>query len=381
MTVHLVSPFADPAPAPDSPVFRPLRIRNLTLPNRIAMAPMTRELCPNGVPGPEVAAYYARRAAGGVGLIITEATDVDHPASWGGRPGVPRFFGADALAGWRDIVEAVHDSGGRIAPQLWHIGHERAVSGTLDPGTLLSPSGLSTTGEPAGKSMDEQDVRDVVDSFARAAAEARRLGFDAVEVSGSHGFLIDQFFWAFTNRRADDYGGTLERRTQFGAEVVAAVRAALGPEIPIILRISQWKVADFSARLVESPQELERFLAPLVEAGVDVFHCSTRRFWLPEFEGSDLNLAGWVKKLSGAHAMTVGSVGLDGADFWTALTEGAQAENAGLALLERMLEQEEIDLAAVGRALLADPRWLEKLRAGDGADPVTFHRDILPTLH
>lgn len=117
-----------------------------------------------------------------------------------------------------------------------------------------------------------------------------------------------------TNRRTDGYGGDAVARTKFAAEIVAAVRAVVSPEFPVILRYSQWKQEAYDARLAETPQALEAILAPLVAAGVDAFHASTRRYWLPEFDGSDLNLAGWTKKLTGKPAITVGSVGLDG-DF------------------------------------------------------------------
>src|SRR5690606_31751349 len=137
----------------------------------------------------------------------------------------------------------------------------------------------------------------VVAAFAQAAADARALGFDAVEVHGAHGYLIDQFFWEGTNRRDDAYGGSIANRTRFAAEIIAAIRARVGADLPIILRFSQWKLQDYHARLVNSPTELEQFLTPLAEAGVDLFHCSTRRFWEPEFAGSDLTLAGWTRKL------------------------------------------------------------------------------------
>jgi 2,4-dienoyl-CoA reductase-like NADH-dependent reductase (Old Yellow Enzyme family) len=363
-----------------SPLFQPFDMPGLTLPNRIVMAPMTREASPGGVPGQDVADYYARRAAGGVGLIITEATDIDHPASWGGRPAVPRFYGPDALAGWARVVDEVHAAGGRIVPQLWHIGAERAVAGTLGPSTLVSPSGLATDGTGIGEPMTEAEIADVVASFARAAADARRLGFDGIEIQAAHGFLIDQFFWDATNKRDDAYGGDLVQRTRFAVEVVKAVRAATSPGYPVIMRLSQWKVADFTARLVSGPDDLERFLAPLVAAGVDIFHCSTRRYWQPEFEGSDLNLAGWIKKLTGKPTMTVGNIGLADGDFMTTFyAERKGSPNASVEPLEAMLERGEVDLAVAGRVLLADARWPEKIRTGS-ADLIPFEVEMAEAL-
>lgn len=136
----------------------------------------------------------------------------------------------------------------------------------------------------------------MIAAFAQAADDAKRIGFDGIELHGAHGYLIDQFFWGKTNRRTDRYGGDLVDRTRFAVEIVKACRRAVGPDYPIALRFSQWKSSDYTAKLAETPDELARFLAPLANAGVDIFHCSTRRCWESEFIGSDLNLAGWTKK-------------------------------------------------------------------------------------
>ena len=216
-------------------------------------------------------------------------------------------------------------------------------------------------------------------AFARAAADAKRLGFDAVELHGAHGYLIDQFFWDVTNKRTDSYGGrTLSERARFAADVLKAVRAAVGGDFPVILRISQWKAQDFSAKLATNPEELEAWVAPLADAGVDVFHCSQRRFWEPEFKGSDLNLAGWVKKLTGKPTITVGSVGLD-VDLMGSF-QGEPTRTQSLdALLER-LERGEFDLVAVGRALLNDPEWFRKIEDGRAHEFRGFDPKSLKTL-
>jgi 2,4-dienoyl-CoA reductase-like NADH-dependent reductase (Old Yellow Enzyme family) len=149
----------------------------------------------------------------------------------------------------------------------------------------------------------------------------------------------------------------------------------VGEDFAIVLRYSQWKQQDYSARLVQTPEELGRFLAPLVEAGVDIFHCSTRRFWEPEFDGSDLNLAGWTKKLTGKPTMTVGSVGLDD-DFIgdAGMAMGGDAAPVGIDELVRRMAADEFDLVAVGRALLQDPQWLEKIREGRGEELTPFNK-------
>lgn len=344
-------------------LFQPFALKGLTLPNRIVMAPMTRAMAPDGIPGAAQAAYYRRRAEGEVGLILTEGTVIDRPASRN-LPGIPFFHGTAASAGWGEVVRAVHSAGGRIGPQIWHTGSTRA--GAWEPDAPVeSPSGLLGPDEPRGVAMSEEDIADTVAAFARAAANARALGFDVVELHGAHGYLIDQFFWDGTNRRDDAFGGaTLRERARFAAEAVRAVRAAVGPDFPVLLRVSQWKQQDYGARLASTPQEMTDWLLPLVEAGVDVLHCSQRRFWVPEFPDLDprLNFAGWAKKLTGAATISVGSVGLS-SEFLGAFG-GENSARSSLDDLVARMEREEFDLIAVGRALISDADWARKVRTG-----------------
>jgi 2,4-dienoyl-CoA reductase-like NADH-dependent reductase (Old Yellow Enzyme family) len=215
--------------------------------------------------------------------------------------------------------------------------------------------------------MSEEDIADTVAAFTKAAVAAKSLGFDTVELHGAHGYLIDQFFWSGTNHRSDRYGGSsIQERSRFAAEIIAAVRSAVGPDFPLILRVSQWKQQDYAARLAATPDEMSDWLSPMVEAGANVLHCSQRRFWEPEFPGIDgedgLNFAGWAKKLTGATTISVGSVGLSG-DFIGAFT-GEASTTAGLDRLVARMERDEFDLIAVGRALISDPQWVAKVRDG-----------------
>ncbi|KAA3666547.1 NADH:flavin oxidoreductase [Pectobacterium carotovorum] len=349
----------------DDVLFSPFTLKGLTLPNRVVMAPMTRGMAENGIPGSAQAEYYRRRAEGGVGLILTEGTVVDRPASRN-MPGIPLFHGEAALAGWEAVAKAVHAAGGRIGPQIWHTGSTHGRGWEPDA-PVESPSGLVGPDEARGVVMTEEDIADTVAAFARAAADAKRLGFDTLELHGAHGYLIDQFFWPGTNKREDAFGGaTIRERSRFAADIIRAVRAAVGEDFPLILRVSQWKQQDYSARLASSPQEMTDWLAPLVEAGVDILHCSQRRFWEPEFPEVDgaegLNFAGWAKKLTGAATISVGSVGLT-SDFFAAFG----GEGSGTAALDNLyarMEREEFDLIAVGRVLLSDAQWVQKVRSG-----------------
>jgi len=358
---------------------RPTAINGLTVPNRIVMAPMTRMFSPGGVPGADVESYYSRRAAAGVGLIVTEGTYVGHESA-GQSDRVPRFHGEEQLAGWAKVADAVHAAGGTIVPQLWHIGMVREQGQPpYAEAPAVGPSGLRIGAEEAtGKAMTRRDLDDVIGAFAEAAADAERIGFDGVEIHGAHGYLVDQFLWEGTNRRTDAYGGDPVARAAFGAEIVAAVRERVSPEFPVIFRYSQWKQEAYDARLAETPEQLEAILAPLAAAGVDAFHASTRRYWVPEFDGSDLNLAGWTKKLTGKPTITVGSVGLDGEFLGAFAGQGSGLKGID-DLLDR-LESEEFDFVAVGRALLQDPEWAAKVLDGRFGELAPYDAASLKTL-
>lgn len=366
---------------PVNALFQPIQLGTLKLASRVVMAPMTRSFSPGGIPDAKVVEYYRRRAQAGVGLIVTEGTTVGHKAA-NGYPNVPQFHGEAALAGWRKVVEAVHAEGGKIVPQLWHVGSVRKLGSEPEPDVPgYGPMEKRKGDRLLVQGMSHADIAEVIAAFAQAAADAKAIGMDGVEIHGAHGYLIDQFFWEGSNQRTDAYGGNLAQRSRFAIELVQAVRAAVGPGFPIIFRFSQWKQQDYGARLVHSPEQLAAFLQPLADAGVDIFHCSTRRFWEPEFEGSPLNLAGWTRKLLGKPTITVGSVGLDGEFLQFMVDTDKVAQPASLDNLLERLAREEFDLVAVGRALLVDPDWAAKVRDGREQDILPFSREALTSLH
>ena len=367
-------------------LFTPFTINKMELPNRVVMAPMTRNFSPNNVPGDNVAAYYRRRAEGDTGLIITEGTYVNHPSA-GAYENVPFFYGDEALAGWKKVVDEVHAAGAKIAPQLWHTGIMRGVGGegmTMEPypdSPAMGPSGLLMPGKEIGHTMTLEDIDQVSQAYIQGAVDAQALGFDCIELHGAHGYMIDQFFWEGTNQRTDDYGGSIVKRTKFAADIIRGIREKVGPDYPIILRFSQWKLMNYQARLVDSPETLEQFLQPLCDAGVDVFHCSTRRFWLPEFEGSDLNLAGWTKKITGKPCITVGSVSLED-EFLDAEARGIaeHSEPASIGNLATLLKRGDFDLVAVGRSLISNPEWARLVRAGQESELLAYDQSNLAEL-
>ena len=346
-------------------LFRPFECKSLRLNNRIAMASVARWSSPDGYPE-ALSEYYCRRIVGGAGLMFTEGAAIDRPASYNNSRNA-RIFGR-ALDGWRVVVDAVHAAGGKIIPQLWHAGAvAKKASSWLPPGEPESPSGLSSANHPRGRAMTESDLADVLSAYAEAAEDSRATGFDGIEIHAGHGYLLDQFFWADTNRRNDRSGSrTLAERSRYPLEVVRKVRRVVGPDMPLLLRISHWKSADLAARYVESPADVEAWLAPFAEAGIDIFSVSELRYDTPLFSDSPLSFAGWVKKTTCRPVMAAGGIGMSG-DFMSTFA-GEISKPQSLDDVARRIDAGEFDLIAVGRALVADPEWVRKIREGRVAD-------------
>ncbi|BCH25411.1 alkene reductase [Mesorhizobium sp. L-8-3] len=221
-------------------LFDPLQAGDLALSNRIVMAPLTRNRSPDAVPGDLSVTYYRQRAS--AGLIVTEATAISHQGQ--GYADVPGLYGPGQLAGWKRVTDAVHEAGGKIVVQLWHVG--RISHNSLQPGGgkpvapsairaksktyLVRPDGsgeFAETSEP--RALDADEIPGIVDDFRRAARAAVEVaGFDGVEIHAANGYLIDQFLRSGSNNRTDDYGGSIENRTRFLFEVVDAVAGAAG---------------------------------------------------------------------------------------------------------------------------------------------------------
>ncbi len=364
-------------------LFKPLQFGNITLNNRIVMAPMTRNKSPKGIPGENVARYYRSRAEGGVGLIITEGTYIGHPAA-NGYADVPAFHGEQALAGWKKVVDEVHAAGGRIIPQIWHVGAARTPGVEPDPTVPgYGPMQIERDGQIIVKGMTKQDIAETVQAYAEAAANAEKLGFDGVEIHGAHGYLIDQFLWEGSNQRTDEYGGSLENRCRFALEVVQAVRAKVSADFPVVFRFSQWKMSDYNAKIAHTPQELGLILKPLADGGVDFFHPSARRLWQPAFEGSNESLAAWTRKVTGKPVIAVGSVGLEKEFRVGHFTREESPDTSAQIDIDQLnsgIANNQFDLVAVGRALLSDPNWPNKIKAGKTAELISFDTKALDEL-
>lgn len=347
-------------------LFAPVTLGPLRLRNRICMAPMSRYRSPGGFPTADNAAYYRRRAAGGVGMIFSEGTYVEHPAA-GHYAGVPHFFGSDALAGWERTLAAVHAEGAAMMPQLWHVGAvRRPGSGIVPDAPGLGPHDIREDGRLVVRAMTPKDATEIAEAFARGAADARELGFDGVAIHGAHGYLLDQFLWTGTNRRGDAYGDGPRGRMRLACEVLEAMRAAVGPDFPIVFRFSHWKAQDYEARIAETPAELRQLLCGLRDAGASILDASARRFHAPAFPEGTETLAGLARRLTGLPVVAVGSVGLD-QPHQSKYYRTADNVAAGVTDLARVAEglvAGEFDLVGVGRALLADADWTDKAARG-----------------
>jgi 2,4-dienoyl-CoA reductase-like NADH-dependent reductase (Old Yellow Enzyme family) len=170
---------------PSSTLFEPFTLKSLNLKNRFVMAPMTRAFSPNGIPGEDVAGYYQRRAQGDVGLILSEGTVINRLGS-AENPSYPHFYGREALAGWQEVINLVHEVGGKMGPQLWHVGIQPPKENSpVKPEEFEGPSGLNLKGLEAGHAMTDSDIADAIAQFAASAASAKQLGSDILSTNFS----------------------------------------------------------------------------------------------------------------------------------------------------------------------------------------------------
>jgi 2,4-dienoyl-CoA reductase-like NADH-dependent reductase (Old Yellow Enzyme family) len=262
---------------------------------------------------------------------------------------------------WGRCVDAVRGAGGQMLIQLWHEGALRIA----DDDWTLSPSGRAHAARSNGRAATTGELGAIRDAFVVSARHARDIGAAGIEIHACHGYMLDQFLWRETNDRGDGYGGDdIRERARLPAEIARGVRAECGEDFLISFRFSQWKEVNYAARIAADPAELEALVTVMRDAGADIIHASTRRFWEPEWPGDPRGLAGWVRALSGLPTIAVGSVGLD-LDVMTQLIEGGEGHSRAaesIAALERRMAAGEFDLVAVGRAAIGDPDWVNKVR-------------------
>lgn len=349
-------------------LFSPVTLGRVTLRNRIAMAPLTRQMAEaDGTPTDEMAAYYARRARGGLGLVITEGTyeqDAFQSRAYLSQPGIAN---AAHVAGWKKVCDAVHDNGAKIVIQLMHGGR------VSDPRTLNGQPGVSASatqsggwtlytdndyektirniqGEwpkvtfPPARELSVEELHAVADGFAAGAKRAVEAGADGVEVHGANGYLIWQFITPKTNLRTDEFGGSPENNVRFAKLVGEKVRAAIGPDKLLILRLSQDGVDDFTGAWPGGTTYAEAVGKALADSAYDALHWASFN-WQDNRDPKDPTpMPVVLKRASGKPVISNGGIA-DGAGAEGALTAGA-------------------DMVALGRPLFAHPDWPYIVRSG-----------------
>jgi len=330
-----------------SDLFDPAPLGQLSLPNRVVMAPLTRSRAGSaGIPGVLNATYYRQRAT--AGLIIAEATQVSRQAQ--GYAWTPGIHDPAQVAGWKLVTDSVHEAGGRIMLQLWHVGRISHPSLQPDGGLPVAPSAIKPEGQAFTESgfqpfvtpraLETSEIAGIVADFAKAAANARAAGFDGVEIHAANGYLPDQFLRDGTNQRTDAYGGSIENRSRFLMEVTQAVTGVLGGD-RVGLRISPVSPAN---DIVDSaPQALfDHVVAALGGFGLAYLHVVEGATG-----GARDNAAFDYGALRRAfHGAYIANNGYDLATARAAIAEGRA------------------DLVAFGRPYIANPDLVERLRSG-----------------
>ncbi|MCZ0736157.1 alkene reductase [Phreatobacter sp. AB_2022a] len=261
-----------------SALFTPFRIGDLTLPNRLAMAPLTRNRATPGTdaPNPLNVEYYTQRAS--AGLIISEATQISRQGQ--GYIWTPGLYTDAQIAGWRNVTNAVHGAGGHIFVQLWHVGRISHVSLQENGAAPVAPSAITAKSKTyietgfvetsAPRALDAGELPGIVADYVRAAENAQRAGFDGIELHGANGYLIDQFLKDGTNQRTDSYGGSVENRARLALEVVDAV-AKVYPKGRLGIRLSP--VSPANDAVTSDPEAVFGYLvAELAKRGIGFIH-------------------------------------------------------------------------------------------------------------
>lgn len=344
------------------------RLGNLKLRNRIGLAPMTRTSAErDGVPNETMEKYYTRYAKGGFALLITEGTYPDEKYSQGylNQPGIAN---EEQIAGWRGIIQSVHEAGAKIICQLMHAG---ALSqGNIHAEETIGPSAVQPKGEKLGfyggegafsvpREMSEEDISEVIQGFAQAAKNAKDAGFDGIEIHGANGYILDQFLTDYTNQRQDEYGGSTENRVRLLVETAQACRKAVGNGFLVGIRISQSKVNDYTHKWAGGEEDARTIFTALGKAGLDFIHVTEYHADQPAFREGGPSLAALAKKYGELPVVVNGN-----------LNTPEQGEE--------MLESGEVDVITLGKAALANKDWVNKVAEGKHLEDFDPQRFFVP---
>jgi len=330
-------------------LFKPISINQMELKNRIIMAAMSSKLCSeNGAVTQRYIDFYVERAKGGVALVTLENSCIEWPRGKGGINPL-RIDDDQFIPGLEELVDTLHTYGTKVATQLWHAGRQanpRFTQGEIP----ISSSPIPPFGSQLSpKAMEKKDIKNIVRKFGEAALRSKEAGCDAVEIHGAHGYIITQFLSPFLNKREDEYGGDLNRRLKFPIEIVREVRRRVGPNFPIIFRLS----ADEYVLGGNTIQEAKIISKELEGAGIDAIHISAGlyesayRIFPPMHlpRGCNSHLSYQIKQVVNIPVIVVGRINTP-------------------QVAEEILSQGKADLIALGRPLVADPYFAHKAAQG-----------------
>ncbi|WP_454844701.1 NADH:flavin oxidoreductase [Priestia megaterium] len=349
-------------------LFKTVTLGNITLNNRIGVAPMARVSATfEGLATTQMVSYYTSFARGGFGLIITEAIYIDDKYSQGylNNPGL---INEEQTQAWKKVVDSVHQAGAKIFAQIMHAGAlsqgNRFIHETIGPSTVQPKGKQMEFYEGKGlyripKEATQQELSEVINGFVNTAKRAKTAGFDGVEIHGANGYLLDQFLTDYTNRRTDEYGGSTENRVRLLVEVSKAVREAVGQDFTLGIRISQGKVNDYNYKWAGKEKDAEIIFSQLGSAGLDFIHVTEYKAWQPAFpkdeetiitnsglDNSDLSLAALAKKYGKVCVIANGH-----------LEDPVKAKE--------IIEKGEADIITLGKGALANHDWVNKVKNGE----------------
>ncbi|MGI6737047.1 MAG: tRNA-dihydrouridine synthase [Anaerovoracaceae bacterium] len=326
----------------------PLSIRGLTLNNRLVMPPLATEKSDRGKVTPALIEHYRSRAQGdAVGLIFTEHSFLDHRGL--ASPRQLSIADDSDIPGLQELTAAIHAAGSaKVFVQINHAGSNTSTSVTGTP--LEAPSAVPHPSLKAGETpteMSRERIAEITDAFAAAAARALRAGYDGVEIHSAHGYLLNEFYSPITNKRTDEYGGTLEHRLRFHREVIRAVRAAIGDDVPLALRLGGSDYTEGGSTIEDAVEAA----VLLEQAGVDLLDLSGG---LCGYRIVDRHEPGFFREMTAAIRRRV--------SIPVILTGRIR----DLATAEALLQHGDADLIGIGRPLYKDPDWARRALAACG---------------
>ncbi|MCU0600512.1 MAG: NADH-dependent flavin oxidoreductase [Desulfobacterales bacterium] len=339
-----------------SKLFTSFSIKGRILKNRIGVAPMTRVSSPaESIPRKDVLDFLVRRAQKEVSVIFTEAIVTDYESAQG-YPKQSRMLTQRQIDAWRPVVEAIQDAGSMAIMQMFHCG--RMAIPELNPaGRIIAPSPIAPqqnnpiTGKPypVPDEMSVFDIDHVINGFVETAKGAVAAGFDGIEIHGAHGYLINQFLSAYSNKRTDEFGGPLENRFRFAQQIIESVASVLPGDRFLSFRISNWGVADAQISLFESKEEWHQVVAMLDDSPVDIISVSTLNYKDKAF-GTERNMAQLTREATNKPLMICGRI-----------YDRATADEA----------IRDADIVLSGKSLLLNPDWVADIRDNKPLSPKT----------